>query len=262
MLFFNIPVEFTRDAEYSNSKPIARATWLNVVCYCCEQEHNGRIVDAMTWSPMRWAQMCGVTKKEVLASSPLLIVEGNDVIVWRYPASVQRGLEAKRNGGHNGGSRSAQARVKHSLQDSLPDASSIPSTIAPPIPSGIASTERNGTERKEETERNGSARESSRSLPEHLDTPRFREAWARWMDYLDQRNHGRAVPLQTLDAHLRELYPMSHADALAALQNATFRNLAFPALPFSKNSSAGPSTVSVPENAPAEIYTGGLKESL
>jgi hypothetical protein len=261
MNWINLRVEIIRKKEFADSSPVQRATWLNVLAYSCEQENSGRIVGAMKCSNRWWTQMCGVTKREVQAASPLLVADGDDVVVWEYPDGKQAEVQAKRGSGTRGGLASAQARAKQKTSELAALPSSSPSSSA----SSPASTEGNGRELGREGKGSDSAtsREANRSLPAHLDTPAFRDYWATWNGFLEARNHGRSVPLQTLDAHLLAVASMTEPDAIAALRNSIAKNFSTPLAPFKNSSgSSAPGVVSIPEGAPPEAYTGGLKENV
>jgi hypothetical protein len=103
MEWINIHAPTLRAPEYIGSEPLARATWFNVLAYCCEQENNGRIVGGAGWKDRQLQQTCGVTREEVMASAPLLEIDGNDVVVWRYPSEKQDIVQARREAGSKGG---------------------------------------------------------------------------------------------------------------------------------------------------------------
>lgn len=112
MNWLNINVATLRSEQYIGSEPIARATWLNVLSWCCEQENQGRIEGAKEWGDRRWQQTCGVTLSEVSSAAPLLTWDGSDLVVWNYPADKQAEVQAKREGGREGGLKSAKSRAK------------------------------------------------------------------------------------------------------------------------------------------------------
>jgi len=119
MNWLNINVATLRSAEYIGSEPVARATWLNVLGWCCMQENAGRIANCRGWRDRQWQQICGVTADEVNASSPLLFWEGDDLVVWNYPVHKEAEVAAKREGGRNGGLRSGASRREAMLEAEL-----------------------------------------------------------------------------------------------------------------------------------------------
>jgi hypothetical protein len=119
MNWINLQTLILRSEEYIGAEPLARATWLNVLGWCCEQENGGRIVGAYKWSDRRWQQTCGVTKDEVGTSSPLLRYDGEDLIVWSYPVDKQAEVQAKRQAGREGGLKSAASKAAISPEAKL-----------------------------------------------------------------------------------------------------------------------------------------------
>jgi hypothetical protein len=99
MKYINKEVSIYRHPTYVGCEPVARATWWNVLCLCCEIENNGRVIGARTWGDRRWQQTAAVMLSEVNASAPLLVWEGQDLIVWGYPTEKQEFVEWQRKGG-------------------------------------------------------------------------------------------------------------------------------------------------------------------
>lgn len=149
MEWLNVHVPILRAPEYIGSEPVARATWFNVSLYCVEQENGGRIVGGAKWKDRQWQQTCGVTLLEVESASLLLTIDGDDILVWRYPIEKEQEVRAKREAGAKGGRTKAENRQK---QDSSCATSTTPSCASSKPPS-CASTERNGKE--EEGKENG-----------------------------------------------------------------------------------------------------------
>jgi hypothetical protein len=114
MQWFNLNVATLRSPEYIGSDPAARATWLNVSVWCCEQENGGRIFGAKLWKDRQWQQICGVTLDEVNQSFPLLIWDANDLIVWAYPKEKEELVQTKRKAGSIGGRSKSQAKAEAS----------------------------------------------------------------------------------------------------------------------------------------------------
>ncbi len=96
MNWINLQVSFVRAPEYVGSKPVERATWLNVLAYCIEHENGGRIAGGALWKDRQWQQAAGVTAREVRAASKLITIEGDDVVVASYPIDKEREVRAKR----------------------------------------------------------------------------------------------------------------------------------------------------------------------
>lgn len=112
MRWLNLEVSYQRSPEYAGSEPVNRATWLNLLLHCCEQENSGFIENCGDWKCRQWQQTCGVTLDEVKAESLLWSWEGNSVQVKFYPLEQQHQIQAKRVAGSVGGKRSAANRRK------------------------------------------------------------------------------------------------------------------------------------------------------
>ena len=110
MMYFTLRISTLRSPEYIGSEPTARATWLNLLAYCCEQENGGIIPACSGWKDRQWQQTCGITLAEAQEQSPLWRWEGQDVVVAFYPADKQAEIQAKREAGRRGGKRSGKAR--------------------------------------------------------------------------------------------------------------------------------------------------------
>jgi hypothetical protein len=111
MIWLNLQTSVIRAPDYVGAEPVQRATWLNVLVYSCEQENSGRIVGCRCWKDRQWQQTCGVTLAEVDSAAPLLRWNGDDLIVWSYPADKQAEIAAKREAGRRGGKISSEAKV-------------------------------------------------------------------------------------------------------------------------------------------------------
>lgn len=107
MNWLNLRTSQLREPAFIGSEPVARATWLCVMTYCVEMENGGRIVGARLWKDRQWQQTCGVMLSEIQASTNLLSWDGDDLLVWNYPAEkedevrTKRGI-AKQNGRRGG----------------------------------------------------------------------------------------------------------------------------------------------------------------
>ena len=112
MKYLNIDLSTLRSPEYIGSAPTERGTWLSVLGYCADQENGGRIVGAMTWKDRQWQQVCGVTLREVRATTRLLLVEGDDVIVFDYPLFLEEEIRNRRASGRAGGQARTQAKTQ------------------------------------------------------------------------------------------------------------------------------------------------------
>ena len=110
MIYLNLKTSTLRAPEYIGSEPTGRATWLNLLCYCCEQENGGRIEGCAGWKDRQWQQTCGVTLAEVREECQLWEWSGSDLAVAFYPADKQAEVQSKREAGRRGGKRSGKSR--------------------------------------------------------------------------------------------------------------------------------------------------------
>jgi len=116
MIYLNLRTSILRAPEYIGSEPTARATWLNLLCYCCEQENGGIIQGASAWKDRQWQQTCGVMLSEVQEACQLWSwTEGNLAIMF-YPLDKEAEIQAKREAGRRGGKRSAKVKRQASEQ--------------------------------------------------------------------------------------------------------------------------------------------------
>jgi hypothetical protein len=96
MNWLNINLSTLRSPAYLGSTPVERATWLQLLAYCTDQENGGRIAGAAAWKDRQWQQTCGVTAREVRAAARLVVLEGGDVCVAFYPLEKQAEVQARR----------------------------------------------------------------------------------------------------------------------------------------------------------------------
>jgi hypothetical protein len=139
MNWLNLQTSVIRSPEYVGCDPVQRATWLNLMIYCAEQENGGVIPDCASWKDRRWQQTCGVTKPEVDDQCDLWSFDGENLTIWAYPAEKQEEIQKMRESGARGGKKRAENAAKSKEKQ---DSSSPPSTL----PSSPPSTERKGKE--------------------------------------------------------------------------------------------------------------------
>lgn len=108
MNWINLRTEFLRSPLIVQSEPLALATWLKVLTYCCEQENNGFLRDAGKWTDRVWLTVCGVTKDEVESAVDLIVPDGHgNLTIMFYPSVKQAEVQAKREAGRKGGNSKA-----------------------------------------------------------------------------------------------------------------------------------------------------------
>lgn len=103
MNWLNIELTTLRSEEYLGSDPVQRATWLNLLAYCADQENGGVIKSCGEWGSRKWLQLLGVTKEETQIASDLWHWCGKSLHVWNYPKSKEIEVRRKRELGKKGG---------------------------------------------------------------------------------------------------------------------------------------------------------------
>ena len=111
MNWLNINLTTLRSPAYIGSGPVGRATWLQVLAYCADQENGGRIRGAAAWKDRQWQQTCGVTAREVRASGKLITFHRRDVRVAFYPADKEALVISNREAGRRGGSSRSEVKA-------------------------------------------------------------------------------------------------------------------------------------------------------
>ena len=214
MHYLNVETTILHATEYIGSPPLSRATWLNVSFFSALRENGGRIIGARQWSGRQWEQTCGVTKDEVDGAAPLLVWEGDDLIVWNYPAAQEAAMRAQREAGRIGGRRSGLARSKTGtpqapLQGSLQPP--LQGSLQPPLQGSL---ERNGNRKSKRKEEVPSAN-SPLFLP--FVSAAFQSAWE---DFTKHRSEIRKPlkPTSTKMA-LAELQAMGERRAIIAIKH-------------------------------------------
>ena len=150
MNYLNIHTDTLRSAEYLGSEPVERATWLNLMAWCCTQENGGVIKGAADWGDRKWQQLCGVTKAEADMDSRLYgYTRSGSMTVKFYPSEKEREVRTNRlNGAKGGRPKKDKPNGNHPVSDRLNPKESERLEIA--------ETERKGKEG------NGIGKESSR----------------------------------------------------------------------------------------------------
>lgn len=198
MNWLNIRLSFLRSPEYIGSEPTARATWLNVLSYCAEQENGGRIVGARKWKDRQWQQTCGVMVAEVNDAPDLLAWDGDDLLVWNYPSEKELEIQQMRELGKSKTARKASAARLNGAKGGRPKTEQ--KTQREQTQDNPTETHRKEGERKkkEKEEKEGARKRAGvvdfDGLPGELDTAEFRDAWSRYLDYRRKMRHGNLLP--------------------------------------------------------------------
>jgi len=142
MNWLNINLTTLRSPAYIGSGPVQRATWLQVLAYCADQENGGRIRGAAAWKDRQWQQTCGVTAREVRASGKLITFHRRDVRVAFYPLDKEALVISNREAGRRGGSSCSEQKARAARENGLlggrpPSTNGRPrrnSAATPPLP--------------------------------------------------------------------------------------------------------------------------------
>jgi hypothetical protein len=178
MIWLNLKTTTLRSPEYAGSEPIQRATWLNLLAYCCEQENGGKIDGCGGWKDRQWQQTLGVTLAEVREECALWHWEDDALCVAFYPTFKEDEVQARREAGKRGGSARTKAKTeaarnngaKHNPSKTQAKAKQNPST--------------NPTEREREWEENDKGKGTLTVVsdaPSGFDLPQVIEAGRRAM---------------------------------------------------------------------------------
>lgn len=143
MEYINIKLETVGDFRYIGSKPVVRATWLNLLVYCAKQENSGRIANCRSWGNDTWAQIAGLRRSEVHTQSQLWDWDGADLVVWGYPIHNQEKCQTLRNVGRLGGKASGASR-----SSTKPEAIASPNAEPNASPNAAATLEQKEKEGK------------------------------------------------------------------------------------------------------------------
>lgn len=233
MEYYQFDVRTVRLPQFAQASTIGQATWLKVLCYCVESENSGTIIGAAKWSDATWISIVGITRKDVLKSSPLITFNGDNAEVWGFPHETLK--EVKRTRERCSTAAKARWSDHNALKrnDSTGNASASVSHL--PTPS-IGNPQQSIVEksRAEHTPDAGGElfptpipdREAERTLPESLaHFPAMRELWREWVAYCVERNHGKHPPTQTFDAHLKTLIACSERGGWPAVEEGVRRAL-------------------------------------
>lgn len=160
MEYINIKLETVGDFRYIGSKPVLRATWLNLLVYCAKQENSGIIVNCRAWGNDTWAQIAGLRRAEVHTDSQLWSWEGDDLHVWGYPIQNQERVKTLRNTGRLGGKASGESR-----RSTKPEPNASPSAEPNASPDAPANLEQKGKEEKGKESNSTTTTTTTAALP-------------------------------------------------------------------------------------------------
>jgi hypothetical protein len=131
MEWLNLKIAALRSPQYIGSTPIERATWINVLAWCAEQENGGIIQGGATWKDRQWQQTCGVTSREVRSADKLIAAAGEDLHVYGYPTDKQDQVQSRRLQAAEAARIRWEKKLGIAPRTASGDASRIPSRNAP-----------------------------------------------------------------------------------------------------------------------------------
>lgn len=112
MDYWNVDVRTIRSGKLADLSLDEVGAWTRVSSFCVDQENQGLIKGARTWSETRWIQTTGVPRKMILRCKELFEWEGDDLRVWMYPVSQEEVCQEKRRIAAAAGVASGIARRK------------------------------------------------------------------------------------------------------------------------------------------------------
>jgi hypothetical protein len=153
MNWINIHTDVLRSESYLGAEPVERATWLNLLGWCCSQENGGSIKGAATWSDRKWQQLCGITKEEATLVSDLYhIDDAGNMLVSLYPIDKEQEVASKREIARANGKKGGRPKLKTDKK---------PTLVNPENPEQTNVIKRKGREGKE---REGKEREREHGI--------------------------------------------------------------------------------------------------
>ena len=166
MEWIKLQLHVIRSQEYVGCDPTQRATWLNLMAYCVDQENGGRIKNCVNWSDRKWMQLCGVLKTEVTECELFWFV-GGDLLIFEYTKDEQKSVQRKRIGGRKGGKKSRKPK-ENTDKHTLSSASSIPVSTAVTDKTRLDKTILDETREREDPTIEDSRSHESIEMPWHM----------------------------------------------------------------------------------------------
>jgi hypothetical protein len=148
MIYLNIKTITLRAPEYVGCDPTQRATWLNLLAHCCEQENGGRIEGCGDWKDRQWQQTLGVTLEEVRQDCGLWQWDGDSIEIAFYPLDREQEVVAKRDAGKRGGRVRSEVKIQASRDNGAKHNPSITQAMTQAQPKHNPSTTQAGTQQK------------------------------------------------------------------------------------------------------------------
>ena len=240
MIYLNIKTITLRAPEYVGCDPTQRATWLNLLAHCCEQENGGRIEGCGDWKDRQWQQTLGVTLEEVRQDCNLWKWGGDSIEIAFYPLDREQEVVAKRDAGKRGGRVRSEVKTQASRDNGAKHNPSITQALTQAEPKQNPSTtqaepklepnkkERKGIKKESKgigkegpdpfaPEDSGRADEAVEPLPVCLNTEAFKLAWGEYLAYRRQSKLRQLAPMSVRD-QFAEMVGWGHDEAVQAIR--------------------------------------------
>ncbi len=120
MNWLNLNIQTLDSENFIGSDPTERGTWLCLLRYCIGQENMGTINDCSEWADRKWQQLVRITKKEVNRKCDLWKWEGNNLVVWGYPADKEAEIQHLREIGKSNSEAKRQAAKANGAKGGRP----------------------------------------------------------------------------------------------------------------------------------------------
>ena len=212
MNWINIHTDTLRSEAYLGAEPVERATWLNLMAWCCSQENSGIIKGASEWSDRKWQQLCGVTKEEATLVSELYRLGTNgDLTVSLYPIDKQEEVSSKRLTAKINGKKGGRPPKENPEKPT-----SV--ILGNPEEPRLQSVKRRegkdkGIERKDK-EKEIPPNPQGEVLPHGDD---FAKSWTRWKKHRTEIK--KPLKPTMMESQLKRLGSMSEPDAIAMIEH-------------------------------------------
>lgn len=138
MNYLSIKTHVLSQPELLKSAPNEVGTWFRTWILCGLQENGGRIKNGLHFSDIEWIAACGARKSDVakvVAKGILISADGPDLLIWGYPLTIEREVQAKREGGR------ATVAKRWGKNDSSATSSAISSATSSPSSSATSSAD-------------------------------------------------------------------------------------------------------------------------
>lgn len=200
MNWINIHTDTLRSEDYLGADPIERATWLNLMGWCCSQENGGIIKNAAKWNDRKWQQLCGITKDEATLVSELYhIDEAGNMHVSLYPIDKEQEVASKRETARANGKKGGRPKLKTQSKPTLVNSANPEQT--------------NVIKRKGREGKGIERKEKGIAMP--FASKKFAQSWNEWIDYRTERKK-KLTPMM-ITKQLKKLESFTEREVIDAI---------------------------------------------